>query len=76
MQTQTMSCPFCGGPAAEEPPHVTDSTIVVCPKCQRYKIADNMIPQIMMLEPEQRLAILDDAKGRAASGELPYVSPQ
>ena len=76
MQIETIPCPFCGGSAAREPPHVTDSSIVVCPKCERYKIADSMIPQVMLLEPGQRQAILDDAKGRAGPGELPYVSPQ
>jgi hypothetical protein len=76
LDTEMMPCPVCEAPAAEEPPHVIDATIIVCPNCERYKIADNMIPQIMMLEPQQRQAILDDAKGRAGPGELPYVSPQ
>ncbi len=76
MQIETMPCPICEGPAAEEPPHVTDSTIIVCPNCERYKIADSMIPLIMSLEPELRKAMLDDAKRQAVLEELPYVSSQ
>ncbi len=76
MQIETMPCPVCEAPASEEPPHVTDSTIIVCPNCERYKIADSMIPLIMSLEPELRKAMLDDAKRRAVLEELPYVSSQ
>ena len=76
MQIEAIPCPICEGPAAEEPPHISDSTIVVCPKCERYKIADSVIPQVMLLKPERRQAILDDAKRQAGPDELPYVSPQ
>jgi hypothetical protein len=74
MQIETMPCPICEAPAAEEPPHITDSTIVACPNCERYKIADSMIPSVMAMEPELRKAILDDAKRQAGPEELPYVS--
>ena len=76
MQIETIPCPVCEAPAAEEPPHITDSTIVVCPNCERYKIADSMIPLIMLMEPERRQAILKDAKQQAGPDELPYVPPQ
>ncbi len=76
MQIEAIPCPICEGPAAEEPPHISDSTIVVCPQWERYKIADSVIPQVMLLKPVRRQAILDDAKRQAGPDELPYVSSQ
>ena len=73
LDTEMMPCPVCEAPAAEEPPHVIDATIIVCPNCERYKIADNMIPQIMLLEPKDRQAILDEAKRKAEPDGLPYL---
>jgi hypothetical protein len=74
MQIETMPCPICEEPAVEEPPHITDSTIVVCPNCERYKIADSMIPLVMAMEPELRKAALNNAKRQAGPEELPFVS--
>jgi ribosome-binding protein aMBF1 (putative translation factor) len=72
---QHMNCLVCGAKA-----ELTDVTIdgvsIACPKCGEYGVSslDIASGQMERLEPEQRLAALDEAKRAAQPGARPVIT--
>jgi hypothetical protein len=46
---------------------------VTCPQCGKFKISRSSEIEIARKAPEQKRAILENAKKQAAPGELPFI---
>ncbi|WP_017993928.1 hypothetical protein [Rhizobium leguminosarum] len=65
--TNNNTCPVCEGTTKEALPKMGDTTEVICDTCGRYRITDSAKEEFRHKEQDERYAILERAKGIAAT---------
>jgi hypothetical protein len=71
----SMNCPICGA-TAQQGSAATKGVAIVCPMCGEYEISSSVLTagQLRKLEPQQRRAVLDNAKRSAQPGTRPVIT--
>jgi len=65
--TLNNKCPVCDESTKEALPKLGDTTEVICDTCGRYRITDSAKEEFRHKEQDERHAILERAKGIAAT---------
>jgi ribosome-binding protein aMBF1 (putative translation factor) len=71
-----MNCLVCGAKAELIDVTIDGGASIACPRCGEYAVssADIATGQMERLEPEQRRAVLDEAKRSAQPGARPMIT--
>lgn len=67
-------CPVTQETAQEALPRMGDYSEHICPTCGRFRISGSSREAIRHYRLNERVAFLDEAKRRAAKGEIPFIS--
>jgi Zn ribbon nucleic-acid-binding protein len=75
MRTEAAPCPICEARADITRVEQNQYATVSCWSCGSFRFSDDFEGKLKNLSVEARRACLDEAKARAAPGEMPDVQP-
>jgi len=69
-----MQCSVCGAEAEDLTSGDFDGLVVRCKRCGEYEIADAALNDFLRLDYDDRVALLEKAKGAASAGGRPLIA--